>query len=70
MRPEDLLRLREDIQFETSSASVGERNIELGAGFLRNEEKCFEASGIFSLIFAAIEAKYSLMKEFEMIEGQ
>ena len=42
MRPEDLLRLREDIQFETSSASVGERNIELGTGFLKNEEKCFD----------------------------
>ena len=58
--------LREDIQSKTSVESVGDRKIESATGFFKNEEKFFDANGIFLRISSAIETKY-LLKESERI---
>lgn len=47
--PDDLLRLMEDRQSQTSKGSVGERNSELVNGSLRQSEKWWASGGIVFL---------------------
>ena len=58
--PDALLGGIEWINLDTSSGVTGERNIDLGLGWFKNDEKCLSVRGILDLIVSATELKYEL----------